>query len=55
MKRKRIIASLIAAAAIGALVSQVAIAGAHPNHGRRDSDAGASRTTTPIKHLVVIF
>jgi phospholipase C len=76
MKRKRIIALVIAVAAIGTLVSQVAIAGAHSTRarhhthhaystrgqhhaywtrGRHDFDEGGSQTTTPIKHLVVIF
>jgi phospholipase C len=67
MKRKRLIALVIAVAAIGTLVSQVAIAGAHSTRarhhahhaywtrGRHDFDHGGSQTSTPIKHLVVIF
>ena len=55
MTRKRITALLVAVAALGTLVSQVAIAGAHPRHRGRASDRGGYATATPIKHLVVIF
>jgi phospholipase C len=58
MARKRIVSLVVAALAVGALGVGVAQAASarHANHGRHDTFGHSTgATSTPIKHVVVIF
>ena len=58
MARKRIVSLVVAALAVGAVGVGVAQAASarHANHGRHDTFGhSAGATSTPIKHVVVIF